>query len=142
MTEEQINEIVQIDEAIKNCYLNAIERTDADREYREGQRKIAKWLEELKRHKENEHCQKETIERLQKQLDEKCDKCITRDRAEATKEFVNEYKDHVKSFTGMFSPQLGFAVSLDAVLNAVDFVCEKMTKEMVGDENGIKEQNH
>ena len=54
MTEEQVNEIVQLDDAIGNCYLNAIERTDADREYRVGQRKIAKWLEELKRYKENE----------------------------------------------------------------------------------------
>ena len=55
-------------------------------------------------------------------------------KTEAIKEFAEEYKDHIKSFTGMFSPQLGFTVSLDAVLYAVDFVCEKMTNEMVGDE--------
>lgn len=55
MTDEQINEIVQISETIRNCYLNAIERTDADREYRVGQRNIAKWLEELKRYKEDEY---------------------------------------------------------------------------------------
>ena len=55
MTDEQINEIVQISETIRNCYLNAIERTDADREYRQGQRNIAKWLEELKRYKEMQY---------------------------------------------------------------------------------------
>ena len=55
MTDEQINEIVQIRETIKNCYLNAIERTDADREYREGQRNIAKWLGELERYKETKY---------------------------------------------------------------------------------------
>lgn len=55
MTDEQVNEIVQISEAIRNCYLNAIERTDADRDYRQGQRNIAKWLEELKRYKEMQY---------------------------------------------------------------------------------------
>ena len=44
------------------------------------------------------------------------------------KDFSEEYKDHIKSFTGIFSPQLGFAVSLDAVLTAVDFVCENYKK--------------
>lgn len=77
--------------------------------------------------------QKEEIERLQERSERVADnlKAVLNERAdhtEAIKDFSEEYKDHIKSFTGMFSPQLGFAVSLDAVLNAVDFVCENYKK--------------
>lgn len=37
--------------------------------------------------------QKAEIERLEKQLDSKCDRCIARDRAEAIKEFAEKLKD-------------------------------------------------
>lgn len=139
MTDEQIQEIVQINESIKNCYLNAMERTDADREYREGQRKIAKWLEELVRFKEKEHLQRLSDKNhkcIYLSDDETTEYCVdsicpkykteTQIKSEAINEFVNEYKNHINSFTGMFSPELGFTVSLDAVLYAVDFISEKI----------------
>lgn len=53
MTDEQINEIVQMNIAIRHCYEDAIKRTDWDTEIRQERRNIAKWLEELKRQKES-----------------------------------------------------------------------------------------
>ncbi len=50
-------------------------------------------------------------------------------KSEAVKEFVEAYKDQIKNYTGMFTDE-GFYVSLDAVLNAVDFVCERLSEEM------------
>ena len=75
--------------------------------------------------------QKAEIERLQSDnvtLHTIIPKMLVEAKSEARKEFAEEYKDHIKRFTGMFSSQLGFAVSLDAVLNAVDFVCENYKK--------------
>ena len=34
---------------------------------------------------------------------------------------ANELRQHVISFAGMFTDELGFVVSMDAVLNAIDF---------------------
>ena len=39
--------------------------------------------------------QQAEIERLQKNLDDKCDKCIARDRAEAIKEFAERVKQEI-----------------------------------------------
>ena len=77
--------------------------------------------------------QKAEVERLQERSERAADnlKAVLNERSdhtEAIKDFSEEYKDHIKSFTGIFSPQLGFAVSLDAVLTAVDFVCENYKK--------------
>lgn len=46
-------------------------------------------------------------------------------RAEAIKEFAEEYKDQIKDCTGMFTDD-GFYVPLEAALNAVDFIKEKL----------------
>ncbi len=53
---------------------------------------------------------------------------VLQHRTEAIKEFAKTYKDHIKDFVGMFTDE-GFYVSLDAVLNAVDFICERMVGE-------------
>ena len=50
-------------------------------------------------------------------------------KSEARKEFAEAYKDQIKNYTGMFTDE-GFYVSFDAVLNAVDFVCERLSEEM------------
>lgn len=59
--------------------------------------------------------QEAEIERLQKLLDDKCDKCIARDRAEAIKEFVKEIINNIlpkylygKEETAL---RIGFAIS-------------------------------
>jgi hypothetical protein len=52
-------------------------------------------------------------------------------KAEAYKEFAEEYKDQIKNYTGIFTDD-GFYVSLQAVLSAVDFIKEKL----VGEDNG------
>ena len=53
---------------------------------------------EIENLKHNLKCVKDhkegLIERLQKNLDDKCDKCIARDRAEAIKEFERKIKAH------------------------------------------------
>ena len=50
----------------------------------------------------------------------------------AYKAFAEAYKDQVKNYTGMFTDD-GFYVSLSAILDAVDFVCEKKVEELVGE---------
>ena len=52
---------------------------------------------------------------------------------DAYKAFAEAYKDQVKNYTGMFTDD-GFYVSLSAILDAVDFVCEKKIKELAGKE--------
>lgn len=46
-------------------------------------------------------------------------------KAEAVKEFAEAYKDQIEDCTGMFTDE-GFYVPLDAVLNAVDFIRERL----------------
>ena len=46
-------------------------------------------------------------------------------KAEAVKEFAEAYKDQIEDCTGMFTVE-GFYVPLDAVLNAVDFIRERL----------------
>lgn len=52
---------------------------------------------------------------------------------EAYKGFAEAYKDQVKNYIDMFTDD-GFYVSLSAILDAVDFVCEKKIKELAGKE--------
>lgn len=46
-------------------------------------------------------------------------------KAEAYKEFAEEYKDQIKNYTGIFTDD-DFYVSLQAVLSTVDFIKEKL----------------
>lgn len=69
----------------------------------------------------------ETIEMLVKQLDSKCDHCITRDRADAIKEFAEKVKEsHSILFNTMFS-QPHFDEKID---NLVKEMTEKEENEM------------
>lgn len=61
--------------------------------------------------------QQAEIERLQKLLDDKCDKCIARDRAEAIKEFADKLKSQ-------------FHISCDYTCNYVRAVINDLVKEM------------
>ena len=40
-------------------------------------------------------------------------------------------KDHLSSYAGMFTDELGFAVSLEAVLRGIDFIAETDAVEVV-----------
>lgn len=61
------------------------------------------------------------IERLQKLLDDKCDRCIAKDRAEAVKEFAERLKE--KAWHGMWE-----------TINHVDVdEIDNLVKEMVGE---------
>jgi hypothetical protein len=53
-------------------------------------------------------------------------------KAEAIKEFAEDYKDQIKNYTGMFTDD-GFYVSFEAIMSAVDFVLNKKLDDMVGD---------
>ena len=82
--------------------------------------------------------QKAEIERLTNKCEDcagcnqwKCD--CSNERAEAVKEFKEKYKDHIKSFTGKFTDEMGFMVNLEAIIFAVDFVADNLVKEMVGE---------
>ena len=46
-------------------------------------------------------------------------------RAEAFKEFAKAYKDQIENCTGMFTDE-GFYIPRDAVLNSIDFICERL----------------
>lgn len=61
--------------------------------------------------------------------DKEYEKFVAKIKLEAYKEFVEAYKNQIKNYTGMFTDE-GFYVSLEAVLSAVDFVYEKLSKEM------------
>ncbi len=63
------------------------------------------------------------INRLQKQLDDKCDRCIARDRAEAIKEFAEKLKSCV-------IPQKADA----DVRELIKYKIDNLVKEMVGAE--------
>ena len=67
------------------------------------------------------------IERLKKGW--KADVILTADaKAEAYKEFAEEYKDQIKNYTGIFTDD-GFMVNLEAVLSAVDFIKNKLVDD-------------
>ena len=51
-------------------------------------------------------------------------------KSEAIKEFAKKYKEYIKNFTGRFTDGMRFTVNLDAILFAVDFVADKLVKEM------------
>lgn len=62
--------------------------------------------------------QKAEIERLQKLLDDKCDRCIARDKSEAIKEFASRLKYGVPQEYGVISC----------------YDVDNLVKEMVGEE--------
>ena len=80
LTDSEIEEIVQIDKAIRHCYEDVLERTDWDIETRDEYRNIAKWLEELKTSRETINRQQAEIEKLLQKLQQA--------RSEAIKEFA------------------------------------------------------
>lgn len=44
---------------------------------------------------------------------------------------ADKLKKNISSFVGMFTDELGFAVSIEAVLNAIDFAIETDSVEVV-----------
>lgn len=71
------------------------------------------------------------IERLQKQLDSKCDRCIARDRAEAIREFVERLNIYV-------IPQKKEGYNLDIVLKStIDWLAKEMTEVHNAKENSV-----
>lgn len=76
---------------------------------------------------------KEKIERLTSKCDDcagctswKCD--CSNIEIQAYEKFAEKYKDQIKNYTGMFT-DFGFMVNLEAVLNAVDFIRDKLVGE-------------
>lgn len=63
------------------------------------------------------------IERLQKQLDSKCDRCIARDREKAIKEFAQLVKEHLDDFYHTDDGSLLDTVSM------VDLLVKEMTED-------------
>lgn len=49
-------------------------------------------------------------------------------KAEAYKEFAEQYKNQIKNYTGQFTDN-GFMVNLEAVLRAIEFVKDKLVGE-------------
>lgn len=84
---------------------------------RDSYRIVRKAEEEINR-------QQAEIERLQKLLDDKCDRCIARDKSEAVKEFAERLKE--KSFQSFGN----YGITRDVVE-----VCniDNLVKEMVGE---------
>lgn len=73
--------------------------------------------------------QKAEIERLEKQLDSKCDRCIARDRAEAIKEFAWRLKGFCTETTtdNINCPSV-------MVLSFADEIIDDLVKEMIGEQ--------
>ena len=67
--------------------------------------------------------QQAELDRLKKQLDDKCDKCIVRDRAEAIKEFSDRLKE--KSYP--FPCAIG--VENAVTIRAINDLVKEMTQE-------------
>ena len=61
------------------------------------------------------HRQRAEIEKLQKLLDDKCDRCIERDRAEAIKEFADRLRSHYPH--------------TQSILKRIDCIEKKMTED-------------
>ena len=72
--------------------------------------------------------QKSEIERLQKLLDDKCDRCIAKDKAEAVKEFAERLKGYYIKVKGYDRPYAHTMISF--LLDKID----NLVKEMVGDD--------
>ena len=109
LTDSEIEEIVQIDKAIRHCWEDILERTDWDIETRDEHRNIAKWLEELKTSRETISRQKTEIERLQEKYDRTMDnlKAVLDERAdhtEAVKEVLERLKDKSEDCTDWGQP--------------------------------------
>ena len=84
--------------------------------------------------------QKAQIERLQKFLDDKCDRCIAKERTEAVKEFAERLKEkfacleYVIQTNRKTLPIERVKAEVDAVLqNGCSNVVDKILKEMVGE---------
>ena len=93
---------------------------------------VDKWLDgaELKQDEVNRaRAMREKTLQIVEKLEEENDflKSIDIDKikAEAVKEFAEAYKDQIEDCTGMFTDE-GFYVPIDAVLNAVDFIRERL----------------
>lgn len=71
--------------------------------------------------------QKAENERLQKQLDTKCDRCIARDRAEAIKEFAERLKKKRETPVGTFYGK--------KVYNSENKDIDNLVKEMTEEDN-------
>lgn len=71
--------------------------------------------------------QKSEIERLQKLLDDKCDRCIARDRDEAIKEFAERFENAFSEVEEFYDEeQHENLVSANKVLALIDEIVEKM----------------
>lgn len=108
----------EIAELRKNCWI-------AEQTIKAQTELVRKQKAEIAELKKHPHCPSCVDFCLYSENYEKHDKAV---RAEAIREFAKTYKDHVENYTGMFTDE-GFCVSLVAMLNAVDFIEEKLLKE-------------
>ena len=67
------------------------------------------------------------IERLQKLLDDKCDRCIAKDKAESVKEFAERLKEYVESY----DVTTGYRVTI--VQAVEEETIDNLVKEMAGE---------
>lgn len=74
--------------------------------------------------------QRAEIERLKKQLDCKCDRCIARDKADAIRWFTN-------SLNGRINPLSAYnGAAIRKFVDSMAEDCISIVKGMVGDDNG------
>ena len=73
-------------------------------------------------------CTEGKYESLKKQLDDKCDRCIARDRAKAIKEFAERLK-MVVTINNTNDGYLDYAVDYNCLIEDID----NIVKEMVGE---------
>ena len=92
LTDSEIEEIVQIDKAIRHCWEDILERTDWDKETRDEHRNIAKWLEELKTSRETINRQQAEIDRY-KGVIQILEKDVAAARIEGVKELAHQLID-------------------------------------------------
>lgn len=76
--------------------LDLINRTKIESKRYRG--KCALQKKELTRLYDEINHQKAEIERLQKLLDDKCDKCISRNRSEAVEKFISKHREMMMAF--------------------------------------------
>ena len=81
--------------------------------------------------------QKAEIERLkaeQEMADGYADALEQKAKTEAYKEFAERYEEQIRSYTGIYTDEIGFAISYNAIISAVNFVCDELTERKEDEE--------
>lgn len=70
------------------------------------------------------------VERLQKEQEifGEIGKLYSEVKADAYNEFAERYVEQIRSYTGIYTDEIGFAISYDAIISAVNFVCDELTE--------------